>query len=76
MGNLPTVQASLAYGFARTVKQACSIFLQSRQRKMTTSQSAFGAMGVWYGSKMGLYVANVDGYTKRGESEVERDDKT
>ena len=64
------MQASLAYGFARTVKQACGIFQQSRQRKMTTSQSAFGAMGAWHGSKTGLYVANVDGYTKKKESEV------
>jgi len=64
------VQASLAYGFARTVKQACGIFLQSRQRKMTTSQSVFGVMGAWYGSKTGLYVANVDGYTKKKESEA------
>ena len=58
------VQASLVYGFVQVANTTYDTYPLNQQGRLTILPSVFGVMGVWYGSKTGLYVANVDGYTK------------
>jgi hypothetical protein len=71
----PIVQASLHYGFVQVVNTIYDTYPLNQQSRLTILPSVFGVMGAWHGSKTGLYVANVDGYTKRGESEAKKDDR-
>ena len=68
------VQASLAYGFVQVASIIYNICPLNQRGRLTILPSAFGVMGLWYGSKTGLYVANVDGYTNIHEEGDERDE--
>lgn len=68
MGNLLTAQANLDYGFVHVVSTTCGIFLQSRQRKMTTLQSVFGVGIELVNFREGsMYAMVVDGDIRKGK---------
>ncbi len=69
MDRHPIVQASLHYGFVQVASIIYDIYPLNQQGRLTILTNVFGVMGTWHGSKTGLYVANVDGYTKKKESE-------
>ena len=70
MDRHPIVQASLHYGFVKIANTIYDIYPLNQQGRLTILPNVFGVTDAWHDSKTGLYVANVDGYTKRGESEV------
>ena len=65
----------MAYGFVQVASIIYNIYPLNQQERLTILPNVFGVMGAWHGSKTGLYVANVDRYTKLSVKTSRRRDK-